>query len=292
MLTKRGLSFKSTHFNATLIMDQCGQLLNKVSKRGLSSKNNRGFLNLNYDGKRIKEEGPEVLYHNLLFIPYRHLQSLLEYCMDHSFNVTQFFLNENWIDTKGYIYLNKITLNEGKIIYKYGRTNTIERRMNEYTNEYGEENIETLYHRQVNSMYHIERELGAYVFDQLGAEHVDNGKEYLIIDSLEEDDLINSINNFIDLTQSNTTSNDVGIETVADEIIESDENIIAENTYDVKKFMMKHYPTINRIPLRDICDKYKEDFGLKKTLPEMKEELTKIGWRVPVNSNKYFANRN
>jgi len=191
--------------------------------------------------------------------------------------------------------LNKITLNEGEIIYKYGRTNTIERRMNDYKNEFGEENVESLYYRQVN-MYYIERELGAYVFDQLGAEHVDNGKEYFIIDrqsryssasltdSLEEDELINSISSFI--------------ETVADEIIESDmievedENIIAEDTYDVKKFMMKHYPTMKRIPLRDICDKYKEDFGLKKTLPEMKEELTKIGWRVTVNSNKYFANRN
>ena len=258
--TFNGLQFErnefNTHFNATSIMDQCGQLLNKVSKRGLSSKNNRGFLNLNYDGRRIKEEGSEVLYHNLLFIPYRHLQSLLTYCMVDSYNVTQFFLNENWIDTKGYIYLNKITLDEGEIIYKYGRTNTIERRMNQYKNEFGEESIESLYHRQVNNMYYIERELGTHIFNQLGAEHVDNGKEYFIIDSLEEDELINYINSFI--------------ETVTDEIIESDmievedENIIAEDTYDVKKFMMKHYPIINRIPLRDICDKYKEDFGLKR----------------------------
>jgi len=57
----------------------------------------------NYDGRRITEEGSVVLYHNLLFLPYGHLQSLLEYCMVDSYNVTQFFLNENWIDTKGYI---------------------------------------------------------------------------------------------------------------------------------------------------------------------------------------------
>jgi len=97
--TFNGLQFErnelNTHFNATSIMDQCGQLLNKVSKRGLSSKNNRGFLNLIYDGRRIKEEGSEVMYHNLLFLPYRHLQSLLTYCMVDSFNVTQFFLNNN-----------------------------------------------------------------------------------------------------------------------------------------------------------------------------------------------------
>jgi len=45
--------------------------------------------------------------------------------------------------------LNKITLEEGEIIYKYGRTNTIERRMNDYKNEFGEEKVESLYHRLI-----------------------------------------------------------------------------------------------------------------------------------------------
>ena len=49
---------------------------------------------------------------------------------------------------------------------------------------------------------------------------------------------------------------------------------------------------MNRIPLRDICDKYKEVFNIKKTLKEMSEELTKYGWRVTNSKNIFYANRN
>jgi len=56
--------------------------------------------------------------------------------------------------------------------------------------------------------------------------------------------------------------------------------------------MTRHYPSMNRIPLRDICDKYKEVFNIKKTLKEMSEELSNYGWRITAVSNKYYANRN
>jgi len=79
---------------------------------------------------------------------------------------------------------------------------------------------------------------------------------------------------------------------MAEQLRAEEDDVIAEDTYNINKFMMRHYPSMNRIPLRDICDKYKEVFNIKKTLKEMSEELTKYGWRVTNSKNIFYANRN
>ena len=79
---------------------------------------------------------------------------------------------------------------------------------------------------------------------------------------------------------------------MAEQLRAEEDDVIAEDTYNINKFMTRHYPSMNRIPLRDICDKYKEVFNIKKTLKEMSEELTKYGWRVTNSKNIFYANRN
>ena len=72
---------------------------------------------------------------------------------------------------------------------------------------------------------------------------------------------------------------------------EADEDI-AEDKYSIVKFMQKHYPTIERLPLKDICDKYKEVFGIKKTLLEMKAILEEqTNYKISNVSRKYFVTK-
>lgn len=80
-------------------------------------------------------------------------------------------------------------------------------------------------------------------------------------------------------------------EEIAEEFELASQEPIAEDNYSVQKFIQKNYPTMNRIPLRDICIKYKNEFGIKKTLAEMKTELEKIGFQVVCNHHKFFVKR-
>lgn len=69
-------------------------------------------------------------------------------------------------------------------------------------------------------------------------------------------------------------------------------NVIIEDKYQIKDFMIKNYPTVERVPLSDICNDYKETFGLKLTQTDMKTKLEETGlYKVTAVSHKLFATR-
>ena len=75
------------------------------------------------------------------------------------------------------------------------------------------------------------------------------------------------------------------------ELAEALSNEIAKDKYSVDAFMKKHYPSVQRVLLKDICDKYKEVYGIHKTLTQMKDELEPLGFKISNVSHKYYASR-
>ena len=75
------------------------------------------------------------------------------------------------------------------------------------------------------------------------------------------------------------------------ELAEAFINEVAEDKYSIDTFMKKHYPSIERVLLKDICDKYKEVYGIHKTLTQMKDELEPLGFKISNVSHKYYVSR-
>ena len=75
------------------------------------------------------------------------------------------------------------------------------------------------------------------------------------------------------------------------ELAEAFINEVAEDKYSIDTFMKKHYPSIERVLLKDICDKYKEVYGIHKTLAQMKDELEPLGFKISNVSHKYYVSR-
>ena len=71
---------------------------------------------------------------------------------------------------------------------------------------------------------------------------------------------------------------------------ENDEHV-ADDKYDLGKFLAKHFATTERILLKDIVSKYKEVTGISKTLVEMKESICQHGWKVSNVSRVFYAVR-
>ena len=75
------------------------------------------------------------------------------------------------------------------------------------------------------------------------------------------------------------------------ELAESLNEEIGEDKYSVESFMKKHFPTVERVLLKDICDKYKAVTGIHKTLTQMKDELDPLEYKVTNVSRKYYVTR-
>ena len=75
------------------------------------------------------------------------------------------------------------------------------------------------------------------------------------------------------------------------ELAESLNDEVGEDKYSVESFMKKHFPTVERVLLKDICDKYKEVTGVHKTLTQMKDELESLEYKVTNVSHKYYVTR-
>ena len=75
------------------------------------------------------------------------------------------------------------------------------------------------------------------------------------------------------------------------ELAESLNEEIGEEKYSIDSFMKKHFPTVERVLLKDICDKYKTVTGVHKTLTQMKDELDSLEYKVTNVSRKYYVTR-
>ena len=75
------------------------------------------------------------------------------------------------------------------------------------------------------------------------------------------------------------------------ELTEALNSEVAEDKYSVDTFMKKHYPSIERVLLKDVCNKYKEVYGIHKTLTQMKDELEPLGFKITCCKRIYYVTR-
>ena len=75
------------------------------------------------------------------------------------------------------------------------------------------------------------------------------------------------------------------------ELAESLNDEVGEEKYSVESFMKKHFPTVERVLLKDVCNKYKEVTGIHKTLTQMKDELDPLRFKVTNCKGKYYVTR-
>ena len=65
-----------------------------------------------------------------------------------------------------------------------------------------------------------------------------------------------------------------------------------ENKYDMKEFMNKNYPTINRFLLKDVQQKFKSTFKINLTFEQLKERLEQTGmFKISNSHNIKYVNR-
>jgi len=194
--TFNGLQFErnelNTHFNATSIMDQCGQLSGKTSKKGQSSKNWSDFMR--GDSGRLLISNTNIIElkrsrNNVYFVPYKYLHTILQYSMTLGYLVDKYFANEYWIEKEGFVYLNYITLDNDEVVYKYGRTADYERRMKQYQNSYNEEGFRSLCYKAVRDQYAAEPLIGAYLAQHGAIQHKE-GNEFFIVPNKDYKDII------------------------------------------------------------------------------------------------------
>ena len=66
----------------------------------------------------------------------------------------------------------------------------------------------------------------------------------------------------------------------------------ADSKYDMKEFLMKNYPTVDRVPLRDVKDRYKQEFGISLKFADLIEKIesTKL-FKITNGHNIKYMNR-
>ena len=65
-----------------------------------------------------------------------------------------------------------------------------------------------------------------------------------------------------------------------------------ETRYDIRAFMSKNYPTINRFPLSDVQKKYKATFKINITLSEFEQQIEQTGkFRITNVHRTLYVNR-
>ena len=58
-----------------------------------------------------------------------------------------------------------------------------------------------------------------------------------------------------------------------------------ENKYDIKEFMNKNYPTVDRFLLKDVQLKYKATFKMHLTFDQLKDQIEQTGMFKITNSH-------
>lgn len=72
----------------------------------------------------------------------------------------------------------------------------------------------------------------------------------------------------------------------------NNQNLPAENTYSILQFLNEEFPTIDRFPMSDVINRYKQKFGMKLTIEEMKNKIEETNkFTVTCCKRKYFVNR-
>ena len=70
------------------------------------------------------------------------------------------------------------------------------------------------------------------------------------------------------------------------------QDLPAENVYSILQFLNKEFPTVDRFPISDVKDRYKQKFGLSLTIQEMKTRIEETNmFTVTCCKHKYFVNR-
>ena len=70
------------------------------------------------------------------------------------------------------------------------------------------------------------------------------------------------------------------------------QDLPAENVYSILQFLNKEFPTVDRFPISDVKDRYKQKFGLSLTIQEMKTKIEETNmFTVTCCKHKYFVNR-
>ena len=70
------------------------------------------------------------------------------------------------------------------------------------------------------------------------------------------------------------------------------QDLPAENVYSILQFLNKEFPTVDRFPISDVKDRYKQKFGLSLTQQEMKTRIEETNmFTVTCCKHKYFVNR-
>ena len=73
---------------------------------------------------------------------------------------------------------------------------------------------------------------------------------------------------------------------------DDDQDLPAENTYSILQFLNDEFPTVDRFPLSDVKNRYKQKFGLSLTIQEMKTKLEETNmFTITRCKNKYYVNR-
>lgn len=64
----------------------------------------------------------------------------------------------------------------------------------------------------------------------------------------------------------------------------------AESKYDIREFLMKNYQTVDRVPLRDVKDRYKQEFNVSLKFADLIEKIesTKLFKITNVHNIKYM----
>jgi len=175
---------KRTHFNATIIMNQCSYHLGSLDKKGLPSK-------IWFEMSHGKNAQTIAYYetkegHRLFrWVEFKDLLPVLTYSMGDGNTVNKFLNNEEWADPSGYVYLVKCVVNN-ETIFKYGHSWDVEQRMKGYKREC--DSYELFASCKVNDMLDVEAAIGEYIFSH-GGNHHPRGVEWFTYSSIVDADM-------------------------------------------------------------------------------------------------------
>jgi len=173
-----------THFNATIIMNQCSYHLGSLDKKGLPSKT-WSDMSRGKNGQTIAYYETKEGRRLFRWVEFKDLLPVLTYSMGDGNTVNKFLNNEEWADSSGYVYLVKCVVNN-ETIFKYGHSWDVEQRMKGYKREC--DSYELFASCKVNDMLDVEAAIGEYIFSH-GGNHHPRGVEWFTYSSIVDADM-------------------------------------------------------------------------------------------------------
>jgi len=173
-----------THFNATIIMNQCSYHLGSLDKKGLPSKT-WSDMSRGKNGQTIAYYETKEGRRLFRWVEFKDLLPVLTYSMSDGNTVNKFLNNEEWADPSGYVYLVKCVVNN-ETIFKYGHSWDVEQRMKGYKREC--DSYELFASCKVNDMLDVEAAIGEYIFSHGGNQHP-RGVEWFTYSSIVDADM-------------------------------------------------------------------------------------------------------